>query len=566
MSIASLGISSGLISSATGSSPLSSSSYDYRSKQRSVKSSAVIIDIGTQFTRAGFAGEAYPRIILKNNFDSILPAVQLTPDRVSFSNTINPLSVRTWQRILNRFIRLLYSNYLQINPKDRRIMILEQPFIHNNYKQALFNVIYELEVPGILLLPALTLPNYCQLSSGSYLNSLNIDCGYREIRIIAICEGCALNHTILSIPIGFPDIFLKLKQLLLIQNRDKDAAIQAEKEAALNSTVLADIIARCCYIKPLKDSNPTAVLVQPAYYNSPPTKSSAGRIEWLIPATARTMPFDQLFHNNNRDYSHNVGSLVAECLLRCTPAIRPQIMQNIIVTGGLAIIPGFLHRLAEEINLSLGSPRYPQQLSPLVNKFRFGKLLAAANLAQFTGASVVGGMELSDEEFMNRDEIGAYCVGRKIPVKVSNPAPISPEKPEHKASEEELTTPSKENNANNSLISPRSAATVQNTVYIHKTFEIPDWSVPIISRAAIYPVNSGLGGNLSPLTSPAGPNKPNFKYTTMRRNSILQNISSPKTSQPSPRSSLTGIGLPPVLSSATNSPQYKAAIQTIQEK
>ena len=76
---------------------------------------AVVIDVGSAFTKVGYAGEASPRAIVRS------------PDLSEFTENFNNLSenVSALHDTLVSFVHKLYFEHLLVNPKDRRVVLVE---------------------------------------------------------------------------------------------------------------------------------------------------------------------------------------------------------------------------------------------------------------------------------------------------------------------------------------------------------------------------------------------------------------------------------------------------------
>ena len=68
---------------------------------------AVVIDVGSAFTKVGYAGESAPRAIIRS-LD-----ISLAANKTLFKDA------------LVEFVHRIFFDYLLINPKDRRVVLLE---------------------------------------------------------------------------------------------------------------------------------------------------------------------------------------------------------------------------------------------------------------------------------------------------------------------------------------------------------------------------------------------------------------------------------------------------------
>lgn len=76
--------------------------------------SAVVFDIGAAFTKVGYAGECSPRAVVRS------------PD-------VTALDESALNDALVPFVHKLFFEYLLVNPKDRRVVLLEALIVDTRY-------------------------------------------------------------------------------------------------------------------------------------------------------------------------------------------------------------------------------------------------------------------------------------------------------------------------------------------------------------------------------------------------------------------------------------------------
>lgn len=86
----------------------------------------------------------------------------------------------------------------------------------------------------------------------------------------------------------------------------------------------------------------------------------------------------------------SIPEAFAETLERVSMDVRGMVVQNIVVCGGCAMLPGFLPRLAYELQAELKSRK---DLQALAEKLLFAPLDFAPSVAIWTGAAVAGSLE-----------------------------------------------------------------------------------------------------------------------------------------------------------------------------
>uniref|UniRef100_G1NLJ2 Uncharacterized protein n=2 Tax=Meleagris gallopavo TaxID=9103 RepID=G1NLJ2_MELGA len=97
---------------------------------------AVVLDLGEAFTKCGFAGETGPRCIIPSEIKK--PDVS-KPVRVVQYN-INTEELYSY---LKEFIHMLYFRHLLVNPRDRRVVIIESVLCPSHFRDTLARVLFK---------------------------------------------------------------------------------------------------------------------------------------------------------------------------------------------------------------------------------------------------------------------------------------------------------------------------------------------------------------------------------------------------------------------------------------
>ncbi|TKC35042.1 hypothetical protein EI555_003262 [Monodon monoceros] len=97
---------------------------------------AVVIDLGEAFTKCGFAGETGPRCIVPS---VIKKAGMPKPIKVVQYN-INTEELYSY---LKEFIHILYFRHLLVNPRDRRVVVIESVLCPSHFRETLTRVLFK---------------------------------------------------------------------------------------------------------------------------------------------------------------------------------------------------------------------------------------------------------------------------------------------------------------------------------------------------------------------------------------------------------------------------------------
>uniref|UniRef100_A0A1X7VBD6 Actin-related protein 10 n=1 Tax=Amphimedon queenslandica TaxID=400682 RepID=A0A1X7VBD6_AMPQE len=337
---------------------------------------AIVLDIGHVHTKLGVSGEPAPRYIVKSE-------VLMKP----YGEILNVWDDKYINReelylILCRFLHKVFLEYLIINPREYRIVIIESIVSPLNFRNTLAKALFiHFSVPHVCFLPH---PSACLFSLGSS-TALLIDIGLKETSIVPVFEGVSLIRSIMQTTTSTSSLHSSLQLLLHEHCQVKNIAngdihpLSDNKDLELTSSTLSNIIMQTCFVRSLDfgDATPPDVCF--------PINA---QFSLIISGLVRCHVADILFEGCDGDVSLPIS--LVESLLLCPIDCRSQLCENIVVVGGSASLPGLNYRLLEEIRLLCGNSRY-QCLDAL--KFKFHELHSHPNYTAWQGASIIGAVE-----------------------------------------------------------------------------------------------------------------------------------------------------------------------------
>nr|KAF6482887.1 actin related protein 10 [Rousettus aegyptiacus] len=137
---------------------------------------AVVIDLGEAFTKCGFAGETSPRCIIP----SVIKKVGMPKPIKVVQYNINTEELYSY---LKEFIHILYFRHLLVNPRDRRVVVIESVLCPSHFRETLTRVLFKyFEVPSVLLAPS----HLMALLTLGINSAMVLDCGYRESLVLPV--------------------------------------------------------------------------------------------------------------------------------------------------------------------------------------------------------------------------------------------------------------------------------------------------------------------------------------------------------------------------------------------
>ncbi|KAF8786801.1 actin-related protein 10-like [Argiope bruennichi] len=370
---------------------------------------SVILDIGTAYTKVGFARELGPRFII--------------PTEVNHPQTGKVVRIWNYQTkddlyiVLKEFIHRLYFKYLAVNPKDRRVVIVESVLCPTVFRNTLAEVLFmHFEIPSLVYVPS----HLMALFTLGISSALVMDVGYSETIVLPIYCGVPILNTYESLPVGGQLIHRRIEAELMEKAYVKTSApferpLAEVLSEPLKESVLEDIKVRTCFItrrarglilqahesrKRIKGTvSPDPELEVPT---PPPDVEYPldGEKILTIPGTLREWAAELLFEQDADNKS--IATLILDSLLRCPIDTRKELANNVIIMGGTAMLPGFKHSLLTEIKMLLDDPRYSSKL-PL-KEIKIHNPPAKENYVAWLGAAAFGATEAVPSRSITKDQ------------------------------------------------------------------------------------------------------------------------------------------------------------------
>ncbi|CAL8078690.1 unnamed protein product [Calicophoron daubneyi] len=379
---------------------------------------AVIFDIGSVYTKCGFAGESGPRFIFPT---------QLTLPNGTVKDFVSLNTLQEKRTFLVSFLHHLYYRHLLVNPKDRRVVVVESILCTTEFRNLVANVLFEhFEVPSALFAPAhLTTLFTLGLSTG-----LVLDCGYREAVVIPVCEGYTLLNSWQAGQLGSEAIYRNLEDLLLenasvIDENNTLTPLKDFPGDLISVDLLEDLMVRTCFISPSSraaewnkwfngkesgenETPPTTPKVAEEHFTYP-LNALKGSKSLEIPSWIRELGVECLFTGDADQIT--IASLILRSILASPIDVRKSLAKNIILTGGTVTLPGFASRLIEELNACLEWHEF-ESLSALKGTFRIHRPPAEANYVAWLGGAIFGALECLPGRSLERN---VYLEKRELP-------------------------------------------------------------------------------------------------------------------------------------------------------
>ncbi|CAH1790732.1 unnamed protein product [Owenia fusiformis] len=374
--------------------------------------SAVIVDIGGAYTKCGFGGEPAPRCIIPSD---VIKQSGETRKVTVFKN-----EAELYDNLVD-FLHRLYFRHLLVNPKDRRVVVVESVLCPSVFRNTLAKVLFKhYEVPSVLFAPSHLMALFTLgISSG-----LVLDAGLTETLVLPIYESIPILKAWQAVPLAGNAIHSRLESQLLetgiITTDESEKRPLSSALGSLSQSTLEDIKVRCCFVtrmdraKQLQDAqlqesglqevDPTKIPTPPPGVDYPLDGGKILHIDGKI----RENSCEVLFERDNDEKS--IATLILDAILECPIDIRRVLAENIVVVGGTAMLPGFQHRLLAEVHELVEQQRYRDKLA--IRSFKLHKPPSKANFTVWLGGAIFGALEILGSRSISKE---AYNENNTIP-------------------------------------------------------------------------------------------------------------------------------------------------------
>ncbi|XP_035216201.1 actin-85C-like [Stegodyphus dumicola] len=313
--------------------------------------SVIVMDNGTGFCKAGFAGDSSPQV----EFPSVVGRPRYIPvvaglDYRSFyvggeaqaKRGILALSYPLQQGIIRNWDDLeviwdhTFSHLLEVDPSEYPVIVSEAPKNPLRNREKMLEILFEtFNCPGAFIAIQAVLSLY----TGGRTTGIVLDSGDGISQAVPVYEGYAIHHAIWRIEYAGRTLTDYLRQLLT--ERGYYFTTSAEHE------IVRDIKESLCF-------------VSQDFVNDMRVCSrnlSAFNHEYVLPdgqvltvGSERFRCPELLFRPSYVNLEEpGFQEVIYDSIMRCDVDIRRYIMQNVLLSGGSTMFPGMEQRLHHEL-------------------------------------------------------------------------------------------------------------------------------------------------------------------------------------------------------------------------
>lgn len=331
---------------------------------------------------------------------------RMMPARKHFIHTNRMLSCTTsWWNLFSEYFsselprtQILINNnnnhsrffscrrHILVSPKERKVVIVEDVFCPTEIRDTLAKVLFKhFEVLSIMFVPT----HLVILSTLAIETALVVDIGYKEATVLPVCSGVQVLKAWQAQPLAAEAVHAEIKRQLL----ENEVPIEL-----LSADVIENIKVRTCFVTTLERSRKYRDADPPT---APPSVDYPveGKRIIQVPGALRETAFQVMFPEDNDRMG--LPYIILDAVLACPMDVRRQLLENIVLIGGSAMVQGLKSRLRDEILDLVKSDWYKDKL--FIDCVKFHSLPAKENFAAWLGGSIYGGTDFLNTKSLTRD-------------------------------------------------------------------------------------------------------------------------------------------------------------------
>ncbi|KAK8870754.1 hypothetical protein M9Y10_008641 [Tritrichomonas musculus] len=298
----------------------------------------LVIDFGSGFVKAGFAGNDAPSLIFptvvgkphrhiksaSGGSDILIgEAAQANPEVIP-TYPIERSVVKNWQN-MSSIISYIYQT-LDLKGENNNVLISRPSGVDTKQLEKLTEEFLEsIRSPSISFISSATL----SLLSTGRVTGIVAECGYGVTNVVPIFESFGLEHARITSDLGGCDVDAYLKILLkkIGMTENDNNAVREVKE-------------QLCYVQ----STPDQPEPEPTPYEPP----SGNR---LMIGPEKHLAAEVLFDPSvNGGKMMGISKALSTSISRCDKYLRKDLLNNVVISGGSTMFPGMAERVEHDVS------------------------------------------------------------------------------------------------------------------------------------------------------------------------------------------------------------------------
>ncbi|KAH8318435.1 hypothetical protein KR074_010298 [Drosophila pseudoananassae] len=356
----------------------------------------IVLEIGTAYTKLGFAAEPSPRKIVRT--EVVLTTTGCTKRLFDYDTT-----EQLYDQIVD-FLQSLFFKNLLVSPKERKFVVVENTFGPTLFREKLARVLFvHFDASSVLFVPV----HLMALSTLAVPTALVVDIGYSETSVMPVFSGVQIMSAFRDQSYGGRAVHAEIKRQLM------EAGV---KESLLSEGVLEEIKVRTCFVttferaqgyaKGGEDQPKPPPAVEFIVRNDDPDDEEMIQ----VPGRLRETAFEVMFEaSNERD---SLPHLILRSILDCTVDVRKSLIESVFLIGGGSMHAGLLARLKHELqHLLVQDPFYKTRFHGDL-QFKFFPAVGHQNFTAWLGGALCGATDHVQTRSLAKD---TYLKNEHVP-------------------------------------------------------------------------------------------------------------------------------------------------------
>lgn len=333
---------------------------------------ACVIDVGTGYTKLGFAGNKEPQFIIPSaiaiketakvgdqstrrmtkaveDLDFFIGDEAFEATGYSVKYPVRHGLVEDWD-LMERYIEQCIFKYLRAEPEDHHFLLTEPPLNTPENREYLAEIMFEsFNVPGLYIavqaVLALAASWKSRTTDERTFTGIVVDSGDGVTHIVPVAEGYVIGSCIKHIPIAGRNITSFIQSLL----REREVGIPPEQSLETAKAIKE----RYSYICP-------DIAKEFAKYDSDPGKwmkkytgiNSITKNPFTVDVGYERFLGPEIFFHpefSNADFTVPLNEMVDDVIQSCPIDVRRGLYGNIVLSGGSTMFRDFGRRLQRDI-------------------------------------------------------------------------------------------------------------------------------------------------------------------------------------------------------------------------
>merc|ERR1711963_1172448 len=329
---------------------------------------ACVIDVGTGYSKLGYAGNKEPQFIIPSaiavkesakvgtnltrgveDLDFFIGDEAMDSKGYAVKYPVRHGQVEDWD-LMEKFFEQCIFKYLRAEPEDRHFLLTEPPLNTPENREYTAEIMFEsFNVPGLYIAVQAVLSlaaSWTRRQVGERtLTGVVIDSGDGVTHVIPVAEGYVIGSCIKHIPIAGRDITSFIQHLL----REREIGIPPEQSLETAKAIKE----RYCYVCPdiakefnRFDQDPNKYIKQYEGVNSITKRGFTVDVGY-----ERFLGPEIFFHPEfaNPDFTVPISETVDTVVQNCPIDVRRGLYKNIVLSGGSTMFKDFGRRLERDL-------------------------------------------------------------------------------------------------------------------------------------------------------------------------------------------------------------------------